>query len=217
VANQGELEKRLREFIRGLKQVHVSTFGPAPIAYRRDRNLLDFDEKMAVLVQKVIGRGSNDIDLGVRVGYGDINHTLVLGEIAFDTAGVTPEVSFGTHFFNDLVEAEIAPIAIYPDEANSIFREGILLGAPNELASLSPELARYGDVLHAVHLPSQTGGRLLHVLLDGEEGRGVGFLAHPQEPENSRPNGENRHVRTDPRRVEATPATDGRRAAHVNR
>lgn len=34
----------------------MSTYSPAAIIYRRDRNLLDFDEKMSVLVQKVVGR-----------------------------------------------------------------------------------------------------------------------------------------------------------------
>ncbi|RMG54361.1 MAG: pyruvate, phosphate dikinase, partial [Bacteroidetes bacterium] len=56
VANQGDLEQRLGEFIWGLKRVHMSTYGPAPIMYRREHNLLDFDEKMSVLVQKVVGR-----------------------------------------------------------------------------------------------------------------------------------------------------------------
>jgi len=34
----------------------MSTLAPAPIMYRRDHNLLDFDEEMSVLVQKVVGR-----------------------------------------------------------------------------------------------------------------------------------------------------------------
>ena len=34
--------------------------------------------------------GSNDINLGVRVGYEDINNTLALGEIAFEADGSTP-------------------------------------------------------------------------------------------------------------------------------
>src|SRR4030042_3300315 len=59
-ANQGDPGKRLTEFIRGLKQVHMSTFGPAPILYRMDHDLLDFDERMSVLVQKVTGRRYGD-------------------------------------------------------------------------------------------------------------------------------------------------------------
>ncbi|MBW2067218.1 MAG: hypothetical protein JRJ03_20115 [Deltaproteobacteria bacterium] len=56
IANQGPIEDRLDSFIRGLKRVHMSTYGPAPILYRKDHDLLDFDERMSVLVQKVVGR-----------------------------------------------------------------------------------------------------------------------------------------------------------------
>ena len=60
VANQGDIETRLAAFIQGLKQVHMSTFAQAPILYRRDHKLLDYDEKMSVLVQKVVGRRFGD-------------------------------------------------------------------------------------------------------------------------------------------------------------
>ncbi len=56
IANRGDIETRLAAFIQGLKQVHMSTFAQAPLLYRRDHKLLDYDEKMSVLVQKVIGR-----------------------------------------------------------------------------------------------------------------------------------------------------------------
>jgi len=39
--------------------------------------------------------GSNDINLGVRVSYSDINNTRLLVEIAFARDGYTPEVSYG--------------------------------------------------------------------------------------------------------------------------
>jgi hypothetical protein len=75
--------------------------------------------------------GSNDINLGVRVTYADINSTQLLVEIAFAKEGYTPEVSYGTHFFQDLVEADIAIIPIFPDEAGSFLNEKFLLESPN--------------------------------------------------------------------------------------
>ena len=124
--------------------------------------------------------GSNDINLGVRVGYEDINHTLILGEVAFAKEGYTPEVSFGTHFFNDLVEAQIAPVAIFPDQADTIFKEEFFMGAPNQLTALAPEFDAYKSVMHVVHVPSSSEGRLLHVYQNNETQEGVGFLAHPE-------------------------------------
>jgi hypothetical protein len=120
--------------------------------------------------------GSNDINLGVRVGYEDINHTLILGEVAFLKEGYTPEVSFGTHFFNDLVEAQITPIAIFPDDVDTIFKEKFLTESPNQLLSMAAEFESYQTVVHVVHVPSVTKGQMLQVYQNNEEQEGVGFV-----------------------------------------
>ncbi len=122
--------------------------------------------------------GSNDINLGVRVGYADINHTLILGEIAFEEKGLTPEASCGTHFFNDLVEAEIVPVVIYPDQPEDLFSQEFLVQSPNLLSSLAPEFARFEDVVHVIHVPSCTDGRLLHVFQDSASQKGIAFFDH---------------------------------------
>lgn len=120
--------------------------------------------------------GSNDINLGVRVGYEDINHTLILGEIAFEKEGYTPEVSFGTHFFNDLVEAQIVPVAILPDHADSIFKENFFIQSSNQLPSMAPDFAPYESVVHVIHVPASSGGLLLQVYQNNEEQRGIAFI-----------------------------------------
>ena len=51
--------------------------------------------------------GSSNIDLGVNVSYADIDNAAVLVELAREEAGHVPEVSYGTHFFQDLVEEDI--------------------------------------------------------------------------------------------------------------
>ena len=56
--------------------------------------------------------GSNDINLGVKVTYASINKAKLLMEIAFAREGYRPEVSYGTHFFQDLVEADIAIVPL---------------------------------------------------------------------------------------------------------
>ena len=48
--------------------------------------------------------GTTNPDLGVSIGYGDIYHTRALVELAGQGIGHAPEASFGTHFFQDLVE-----------------------------------------------------------------------------------------------------------------
>ena len=121
--------------------------------------------------------GSNDINLGVRVGYEDINNTLILGEIAFESGGSTPEVSYGTHFFNDLVEAEILPIAIYPDQQGTHIDEDFLLKAANQLPSALPDHTQHASVVHLICVPASTNGQLLHIYQDGRAQKGIGFIA----------------------------------------
>ena len=50
--------------------------------------------------------------MGVHVGYADINYTSMLIEVARPVGGFVPEVSFGSHFFQDLVESRIRYLAL---------------------------------------------------------------------------------------------------------
>ena len=125
--------------------------------------------------------GSNDINLGVKVGYEDINQTLILGEIAFDKDGDTPEVSYGTHFFNDLVEAEIAPIAIFPDYEESCFNEAFFKESDNILQSITGDFDSVKDAVHVIHVPSSQNGKFLHIYQDSQDQKGIGFLDNQKE------------------------------------
>jgi len=121
--------------------------------------------------------GSNDINLGVRVSYSDINSTRLLVEIAFARDGYTPEVSYGTHFFQDLVEADIAIMPLYPDTKGSRLNEDFLLASRNAIADIDPTLAGLDAVIHVIHVPSVRDGLLLHVFLDAESQKGMGMFA----------------------------------------
>ncbi|MBI9089433.1 MAG: hypothetical protein JEZ12_09455 [Desulfobacterium sp.] len=120
--------------------------------------------------------GSNDINLGVRAGYEDINNALLLGEVAFAEDGSTPEVSYGTHFFNDLVESGIVHVAIFPDDPESFFREAFLLDSPNQLAKSRPELSHLESVIHLIHVPSCCNRMSLSVFQDSRNQTGAGFF-----------------------------------------
>lgn len=121
--------------------------------------------------------GSSDISLGVKVGYNDINKTLILGEIAFEKGGSTPEVSFGTHFFNDLVEANIMSIALYPDREDTVFNEDFFLRSANLLGQVAPEFGHLEKIIHIIDVKASTGGNLLQVYQDDENQKGIGFFA----------------------------------------
>lgn len=120
--------------------------------------------------------GSNDILLGVPIRYADINRCCLLIEVARQKDGFSPEVSFGTHFFQDLVEADINYLPLYPDEPGSRFNEEFFMQSPNRLASLSPDDAEYADVVRVIHVPAVTNGRRLTVAMDGATDHALAFL-----------------------------------------
>jgi hypothetical protein len=120
--------------------------------------------------------GSNDINLGVRVRYADINHTKVLIEIARQTGNYIPEVSFGTHFFQDLVEAGIYHLPLYPDEKNVQFNESFFRETPNELSQIAPEFKPFERIVKVIDVPKATGGKNLSIALDGENEQAVAYF-----------------------------------------
>jgi hypothetical protein len=125
--------------------------------------------------------GSNDINLGVRVTYADINNTRLLVEIAFAREGYTPEVSYGTHFFQDLVEADIAMMPLYPDAPGSMLREDFLLASDNAVSKIDKSLRDLVEVIHVIHVPGAKPGNMLHVYLDEEKQEGIGIFGAPIE------------------------------------
>lgn len=146
------------------------------IVSRLNRRL---EEKRFILIGP--GRwGSNDITLGIRVRYGDINRTLALLEMARSRGDHTPEVSFGTHFFQDLMEANIHYLPLFPDERGVTFSEAFFRKSPNLLGELLPEDGRFDSVVRVLHVPAIAGGEFLHLYMDGEKDRALAFLGREQ-------------------------------------
>ncbi|HWL92808.1 MAG TPA: PEP/pyruvate-binding domain-containing protein, partial [Phycisphaerae bacterium] len=56
VANQGSMDERLSALLGAIAEVYASALGPDPLLYRRQHDLQDYEEDMAVLIQKVVGK-----------------------------------------------------------------------------------------------------------------------------------------------------------------
>lgn len=120
--------------------------------------------------------GSSNIDLGVNVGYGDIDNASVLVEIAREEAGQVPEVSYGTHFFHDLVEARIIFLPLYPDDSRSHFNADFFDRAGNVLVELMPEAERFSGLVRMIDVEAATGGLRAQVFADSRAQRAICFL-----------------------------------------
>ena len=54
-ANRGNRRARLKELCDAVRKVYASVLNPDALAYRKQMNLIDYDERMAVLIQRVAG------------------------------------------------------------------------------------------------------------------------------------------------------------------
>lgn len=120
--------------------------------------------------------GSVNIDLGVQVTYADIHNTKVLVEMAVAHNGQLPELSYGTHFFQDLVEAGIHSLPLHIGQGDARFNWDFFRKAPNILAQLLPDEADLMPYLRVIDLAAEPGNRRLNVLMDGREEHAIGFL-----------------------------------------
>jgi pyruvate,water dikinase len=120
-----------------------------------------------------------DIKLGVPVTYSDINNTAMLIEVARQRGNYLPDLSFGTHFFQDLVESSIRYLPLYPDDPQTVFKEEFLRGSPSVLGKLLPEFAHLSDTLRVIDVPKVSDGLILRVLMNAESDRAVAYLSPP--------------------------------------
>jgi len=120
--------------------------------------------------------GTTNPDLGVHIGYADIYHTRALVELTGKGIGAAPEASFGTHFFQDLVESNIYPLAIYLDDDDAVFQRNFFYKTPNQLTSFLPDVDDLADCLRLIEVDSFRPGYHLELVMDGETGRSVAYL-----------------------------------------
>ncbi len=88
--------------------------------------------------------------LGIPVSFAEINAASVICEIAAMHEGLIPDVSLGTHFFNDLVEMNMLYLAVSPDKKSHSLNPDLLATLPNSLAALLPESAHLAHVLRVI-------------------------------------------------------------------
>jgi len=91
--------------------------------------------------------GTSTPSLGVPVGFHEISNAAVLVEMAYESSTMMPELSFGTHFFQDLVETDIFYVALFPNRDNVVFNRDLLLQMPNMLSELVTEASKYESVV----------------------------------------------------------------------
>jgi hypothetical protein len=121
--------------------------------------------------------GTTSPDLGVHIGYGDIYNTKALVEVAGKGIGADPEPSFGTHFFQDLMEAHIFPLAVNLDDTDSVFRHDFFYDSPNRLADWLPSAdASLTNALRLIRVDDYRAGHHIDLVMDDDQNWAAAFL-----------------------------------------
>ena len=94
--------------------------------------------------------GTSSPELGVPVTFAEINTVAVLGEVVAMHENLVPDVSLGTHFFSELVEADMLYFALFPDQEGNALNPAFLEQAPSRLAELLPDEARWADCVRVL-------------------------------------------------------------------
>lgn len=121
--------------------------------------------------------GSSNSDLGVPIDYGDIYNSRSLVELAGQGIGPAPEPSLGTHFFQDLMESQIYPLAIYLEEDASYFNRDFFYKTQNRITTFIEVDKDILPALRLIQVDDYAPGRTLQIIMDDSEGKAVAFIA----------------------------------------
>jgi hypothetical protein len=120
--------------------------------------------------------GTRNPDLGVYIGYADIYNTRSLIELTGQDIGLAPEPSFGTHFFQDLIESKIFPLAIYLDDEEATFKEDFFYQTPSSLKQILHDDQPMAECVNLIDVTRYRPNHHMSLVMDDEEGRAVAFL-----------------------------------------
>jgi hypothetical protein len=91
--------------------------------------------------------GTSTPAMGVPVTFKEIKNVSVIVELAVMHEGLVPDVSLGTHFFNDLVEMDMLYFAVFPEREGNRFNGTVFSSSGNRLPVLLPDEARWAGTV----------------------------------------------------------------------
>ena len=118
-----------------------------------------------------------DIKLGVQVTYADIRNTAMLIEVPIPGYSAGLEPSFGTHFFQDLMEASIRYLPLDTNQKDTVLNLDFIMKANNSLPSLAPDWAKFEGLIHVIDIPEVTGGKRLNIYMNSNQNQTLAVLS----------------------------------------
>ncbi|MBR2699705.1 MAG: phosphoenolpyruvate synthase [Clostridia bacterium] len=91
--------------------------------------------------------GTSSPELGIPTRFSDISCFSVICEVSDKNAGFMPELSYGSHMFQDMVEAEMSYSAIWDDPKTIIYDPALLGALPNRFAEICPDQRDFHEMI----------------------------------------------------------------------
>jgi hypothetical protein len=120
--------------------------------------------------------GTSNPDLGIFVNYSDIYNAKALVEITGKGRGAVPEPSLGTHFFQDLLEAQIYPLAVNLDDDRAFINEDLFSDTPNRLSDMIGKVVSASTCIKLIDVTDYKPGHHLEITMDDEKGQAVAYM-----------------------------------------
>ena len=108
------------------------------------------NNKKSMLI--VPGRiGTSSPELGIPVVFADISQFSAILEESYSEVGYVPELSFGSHMFQDLVEADIYYGALFENDNRLAFNKDLIKDYHNKLLEIDDSLSEeLYDMIHVI-------------------------------------------------------------------
>jgi len=144
--------------------IQVDPEGYYQFAYKKKYNIARvigrinqyFKDKEKAIMLLVPGRiGTASPELGLPVFFAEISNIKIICEVSYKDAGYMPELSFGTHFFNDLVETGIFYASISEDDNTIKFNAHFFKNIKNILPDICTGCSELMDIIKVYDVTNQ--------------------------------------------------------------
>jgi pyruvate,water dikinase len=92
--------------------------------------------------------------------------------------GLVPDVSLGTHFFNDLVELDMLYFALYPGKLGNLFTKHFFVELPNSLDDHVDGVGSLKNIVHVIDARNCKDHGPIKIYMNSMEQRGICFFDH---------------------------------------
>lgn len=120
--------------------------------------------------------GTTTPALGVPVSFSEINTISVLCEIVAMREDFVPDVSLGTHFFHEMVEADILYLALFPKRENNHLNTQLIENAPNRLTGILPDASDWTDIVRVIDPADLDGSPSLRIYANAVRQKVICYL-----------------------------------------